>query len=297
MLLHHKRLISVADNTIEETTMRFPVTHIVLMSGGLASFEAGRRVLERFGKQDVRFWFFDTLIEDEDLYRFLQDSEAYLGVEVERFVEGRHIWEVFHDKRYIGNSRVDLCSRILKREYLERLLAEQYREKAVVLYMGLEWTEEPRIERVKSEWKKKGYHVEFPLRWEPLLFPGDFYDLVCEAGVSPPRLYNLGFPHNNCGGACVKAGIKQWSLLWRTFPDRFLWHEKQEDQVRRYLHKDVSILRDRRGGKMQPLTLEALRLRLERKVAESGDIDGYIDSMPNDFACSCFIPSRQLSDD
>lgn len=31
-------------------------------------------------------------------------------------VEGRDVWEVFRDRRFLGNSQVDLCSRILKRE-------------------------------------------------------------------------------------------------------------------------------------------------------------------------------------
>ena len=48
-------------------------THIVLISGGLASFVAGFRVKQKYQDENIRFWFFDTLIEDSDLYRFLSD--------------------------------------------------------------------------------------------------------------------------------------------------------------------------------------------------------------------------------
>jgi hypothetical protein len=45
-------------------------------------------------------------------------------------------------------------------------------------------------------------------------------------------------------------------------PDRFRYHEQQEDRAREELG-DVSILRDRTGGEHRPLTLRAFRERVE----------------------------------
>jgi len=59
--------------------LQLTTQHIVLLSGGLASFEMAKRVLIKYGEDQIGIWFFDTLIEDEDLYRFIDDAENWLG--------------------------------------------------------------------------------------------------------------------------------------------------------------------------------------------------------------------------
>ncbi|KQM91845.1 MULTISPECIES: hypothetical protein [Sphingomonas] len=39
-------------------------------------------------------------------------------------VEGRDPWEVFRDRRYLGNSRIDPCSEMLKRKFFAQWRAE-----------------------------------------------------------------------------------------------------------------------------------------------------------------------------
>lgn len=265
--------------------------HIVLFSGGLASFETARRVLNRYKKQNVELWFFDTLIEDEDLYRFLLDAEKVLGVNVKRFQDGRDPWQVFFDRRYIGNSRVDLCSRILKRELLEEKLKSMESEYNITLYFGLEWHETHRMDVVKPRWLARDIKVDFPLAWKPLLSFNDFVQEINKLGLKIPRLYTLGFNHNNCGGACIKAGFRQWALLFSTFPERYMWHEKKELEFRKKLGKDVSILRDRRNGITKPLTLKAFRQRLCKNNESKGKLKKYIESLEFDSPCSCFFNS------
>lgn len=247
---------------------RRPSTHIVLFSGGLASFEMAQRVLNKYNRQSVRFWFFDTQIEDQGLYQFLSDCESALDVTIERHADGRHPWQVFRDERYIGNTRVPLCNRVLKRELLERLLKSHFPANNVVLHFGFEWAEAGRMEKAGIKWRARNYRVEFPLAKPPFLTTEDFVTRVRQRGIKVPRLYQLGFRHNNCGGACVQAGIGQWSRLWRLFPDRYVWHERQEEETREYLNKDVAILRDRTGGVTRPLTLRELRSRLEDSHCE-----------------------------
>lgn len=87
-----------------------------------------------------------------------------------------------------------------------------------------------------------------------------------EIGIRPPRLYDMGFPHNNCGGFCVKAGQSQFRLLLKTMPERYAEHERQEEELRQYLGKDVAILRRTIQGKAVPLTLRQLRLEAEVKA-------------------------------
>jgi hypothetical protein len=263
----------------------------VLFSGGLASFETARRVLQKYKKENVELWFFDTLIEDEDLYRFLNETEDVLGIKIKKLRDGRNPWQVFFDRRYIGNSRVDLCSRILKRELLEKKLRKINNEFEITLYFGLEWHETHRMEVVKPRWEDSGIKVEFPLTWKPLISFEDFRQILVNLGIKIPRLYTLGFNHNNCGGACIKAGFKQWALLYYTFPDRYMWHEKKELEFRKKIGKDVSILRDRKNGSTKPLTLRAFRKRLCTTNEINGSLKKYIDSLEYDSPCSCFFNS------
>lgn len=238
--------------------------HVVLFSGGLASFEACKRVIKNHEGEEILLWFFDTLIEDPDTYRFINDCENYFETKIERLSDGRNMWQVFRDERFIGNSQKCICTRVLKRQLLERLLHRRFPKKNVILHFGLENHEKQRITKVLNGWAGKGYKVDIPLLNPPILNRAMLIEEVNSTKIQIPRLYKLGFTHNNCGGGCVRAGISQWIKLWQIFPDRYLWHEEQEMVTRDYLKKDVSILRDRRFHQTVPLTLGQLRKRIEK---------------------------------
>ena len=98
-------------------------------------------------------------------------------------------------------------------------------------------------------------------------------------GIDLPKLYKLGFQHNNCGGGCVKAGIGHFAHLLEVMPDRFKMWEDKEQEMREYLNKDVSILRRTRNGVRSNFTLKQLREEKESlSEAEKCDIGG----------CGCF---------
>jgi hypothetical protein len=70
-------------------------------------------------------------------------------------------------------------------------------------------------------------------------------------------------------------------LLLREHPDRYAFHEAEEQGLREYLDKDVAVLRDRTGGTVVPLTLRRFRERIE-------DQPDLFD--PADFGgCGCFV--------
>lgn len=73
--------------------------HIVMYSGGIGSWAAAKRVIAQQGKENVILLFTDTLIEDEDLYRFLKETSADFGCELVWLKEGRDPWQVFKDVR------------------------------------------------------------------------------------------------------------------------------------------------------------------------------------------------------
>ena len=52
--------------------------HIVSFSGGMGSFAEAKSCVDKYGKENVTLLFADTLMEDEDLYRFKDDCVAFL---------------------------------------------------------------------------------------------------------------------------------------------------------------------------------------------------------------------------
>lgn len=230
-----------------------------MFSGGAASWAAARRTVERHGVSDVTLLFSDTRSEDEDLYRFLGEAAADVGAPLVRISDGRDIWQVFKDERFLGNSRADPCSRILKRELTRSWLADNAPEATIVL--GLDWTEMHRVERAVSAWAP--YAVEAPLAEKPYRVRAELLADLEQRGIEPPRLYRLGFAHNNCGGGCVKAGQSHFVQLLQVFPSRFAEWETKEEEVRQHIGADVAILRDRTEGDTKPLTLRLLREQVE----------------------------------
>lgn len=256
------------------------VKHIVMYSGGLGSWFCAKKLIEAVGRGSILLLFTDVGIEDADLYRFLHESAGKFDCRLEIIADGRTPWEVFRDKRYIGNTRADPCSRILKRELAKTWIGKRYSAQEVTLHFGIDWTEVHRLEAIRRYWAP--YEARAILCEPPYRDKADACEALKEEGIVPPRLYLLGFPHNNCGGFCIKAGQAHFKHLLEVFPERYRYHEKKEQEMREYLGKDVAILRDRRRGETKPLTLKRLRERIER--GEVGQI------RESDWGgCGCFV--------
>ena len=171
--------------------------HVVMFSGGIGSWGAAKRVAARHGTDNLVLLFADTKIEDEDLYRFLGEASANVGGRLDVIAEGRTPWEVFKDRRFIGNTRADPCSAVLKRDFLRKHLEENYTPADTAVYLGIDWTEEHRFERARSRWDP--WKIYAPLCDAPYVHKGALLAQLRADGIAPPRLYGMGFPHNNCG--------------------------------------------------------------------------------------------------
>jgi hypothetical protein len=145
---------------------------------------------------------------------------------------------------------------------MRKWLDENRDPEDTTVVLGFDWSEVHRFERAKPHWEP--WSVEAPLCDKPYIAKSDLLDTLREIGIAPPRLYAMGFEHNNCGGFCVKAGQAQFERLLRQMPERYRYHERREQELREYLDKDIAILRDRSGGTVTPLTLREFRERLER---------------------------------
>lgn len=256
-----------------------------MFSGGLGSWVTAKRVAEEHGTDDLVLLFADVgsdrsphVGEDEDTYRFVTEAAADVGAELIAVSDGRDIWQVFRDDRFLGNSRLANCSKFLKQKPCREWLEANCDPADAIVYVGIDWTEQHRLPAIEAGWAP--YPVRAPLTGPPLLDKDDMRALCVAAGIEVPRLYRAGFPHNNCGGFCVRAGQAQMELLLREHPERYAFHEAEEQSLRDHLDKDVAVLRDRSGGTVVPLTLRGFRERIE-------DQPDLFD--PLDFGgCGCF---------
>lgn len=237
--------------------------HLVQFSTGAGSAEVAWRVVAEHGRSDVVLLTADTLVEDEDNWRFAQQVVDRLGCEWVRLADGRTPMQVGRDERCIPNNRMAACSKILKRQLLRRHMDQHYDPAGSIVYLGFDWTEPHRVTAARPHWAP--WRVEAPLTEPPHLWKADLLGLWRARGIEPPRLYSYGFAHANCGGACVRGGQAQWSLLLQVNRPRYLEWEAEENKSRDELGKDLSILRDRTGGRLRPLTLTEFRERIEHQ--------------------------------
>jgi hypothetical protein len=247
---------------------------VIAFSGGIGSFMTAKLVVGAHGPDDVTLLFADTLGEDEDLYRFNDDVAATLGVPVTRVADGRTIWEVFRDDRFLGNARLANCSKFLKQKPSRAWLDANCDPSDTTVYVGIDWTEIHRLPAIRAG--HDPYPVEAPLTEPPYYSKTDMMDAARGLGIDPPRLYAQGYVHNNCAGACVRAGQAQWRLLAETNPDLYAYTAAREQELRDHLGKDVAILRDRTGGVSRPMTL------LQFADRESFDVDDW-------GGCGCYV--------
>lgn len=226
---------------------------------------------------DFNLIFADTLIEDEDLYRFNKDIAKAVGKEIIYVKDGRTPWDVYVDKRWIGNTRTAHCSTELKTKPVRAWLdANSNPDDPLVI--GMDWTEMDRIERAQKNWNPRPV---VSLLNQFNVSRHEFDGILKRHGVEEPRLYKLGYEHNNCGGFCVKAGLVQFERLYRTMPERYAWHEKQMiiatdkigDTAKPFLRKQID-------GVTNYLTLTEFREWIESKTPELDMFDAG--------GCGCF---------
>lgn len=247
--------------------------YICSLSGGVASAVATDRAIQRYGRENVTLWFADTSWEDPDLYRFLDDLMQRWGGDLIRYKDGRTPLQIAETQNIIPNSRIAPCTKELKifpfRRYLKTV------PKPVTVLLGLDWKEQHRHEGPRRNYESiEGVTVDYPLMWKPFEHQ-PYQTVVFSWGIKVPVLYALGWGHNNCGGRCVKQGMKDWLRLRQEFPERFNDVRDWETQQREIgdARKDYTILKVRKGGVNTPITLVDLVKERVLDPEETGQDD------------------------
>lgn len=220
--------------------------HIIFFSGGKASFTVAHLVKERFPDDNIVMYFTDTLWEDEDLYRFIHEASDKLRLPMLKHSRGITPPQLMVQQRFMANSRVGTCSKILKMkvssDYLKKGIVPEIEEwhnkkylrngdfiTGATLYFGIGWDEAHREGPIKANWKP--FEVEMPLMDEVI----DNDEVLAIYGIRQPRLYDMQFSHNNCKGRCVKAGQGHFKNLLTKDEKTFTELMEQEIVISDYI--------------------------------------------------------------
>ncbi|MEW1837493.1 LAGLIDADG family homing endonuclease [Nonomuraea angiospora] len=172
------------------------IRHVVMMSGGIGSWATARHVIAQHGADATVLLFADTRVEHPTLYEFLDKAAASLGASLIRVADGRTPWQVFQDVRMIGNSRIAPCSKYLKQIPCRSWLETHTDPATTTVYVGIDWTEIHRLPAIEAAYRP--WTALAPLCEPPYLSKDELMAQAKAAGLPTPRLYELGFPHNNC---------------------------------------------------------------------------------------------------
>jgi hypothetical protein len=263
--------------------------HVIMFSGGASSAYIAKWVTDKYGKENMILFFTDTLWEDEDNMRFMNDISKFIGVDITRKVDGRTPEDVFFQAKYLGNSRFAQCSIDLKVKQTILFLEElSQKDITPILYFGIGPQEEHRADSLREHYKEnpiEPIETRFPLLEEENKFINPKYVIQNEWGIKLPRMYDLGFSHANCAGRCVRAGLHHYALLYKVWRDRFMKQEEMEQNFRKTYDLDVSMIK--RKGK--PYTLKQFREEMLEKMTPE-ELDKYSKGgKRNDIPCQCLF--------
>jgi hypothetical protein len=245
--------------------------HVLSIGGGIGSTVLLPNVV--IGDMGVEVKDIDAVIsvlpnEDPDMWKLIELVEQRLEMPVNRIGLNKTPWDVFHEVRYLGNSRIDPCSRILKREVMAKYMKDNHAPEDTTLYVGIGAHEIDRQLSIRKNWGAKGYKVEMPLIDYPPMTREEQIDVCLYMYGFVPRLYLMGFSHNNCGGACIKAGQKEWARLLYFIPETYDWWEWNENKFRAEVG-EYTILREMKNGEKFQLTLTDFKRRMLERWQDS----------------------------
>ena len=198
--------------------------HIIFFSGGKSSFAVAHWVRNKYPLDNIVLYFTDTLFEDEDLYRFNYEVSDKLKLPLLIHADGRNPLELMEQGNFIYNSRIARCSIDLKVNVSKKFIVkgikpqiEKWHNKQYLknddftnnptLYFGIGFDEIHRRDSIVRNWQP--YQVEMPLIDNNI----NIKELLNDYNIKQPRLYDMGFAHNNCKGRCVKGGQGHWIQL------------------------------------------------------------------------------------
>lgn len=204
-------------------------------SAGVTSAVACKLAIDAYGKDNVRIIYFKIDSAHEDNERFIKECEEWYGKEIEIWRSEKYTdqFDVIRKTKYVNGPSGARCTLELKKSVRFRVEKEVDYSSQV---FGFEYNKKEinRAVRFLEQYPEAG--AVFPLIEKRMTKPECLHFLEA-AGIHRPRMYELGFPNNNCIG-CVKGGAGYWNLVREHFPEQFNKMAELEEEVGRTCLKD-----------------------------------------------------------
>ena len=214
-------------------------------SGGATSAVACKIAINTFGIDRCRIVMIDTKNEHHDTYRFKKDCEKWYGKEIEVITEiGKDyssIKDVWRKHKSLNVAHGAICSTQLKRRVREKWQKENEYSHQV---FGFEFDKKEMNRALSLEKNHPKAKPIFPL----LMMAYDknkCFEVLEEAKIEIPIMYQMGFRNNNCfGTGCVQGGVGYWQKMKRDLPQKFNDMADMEHELTDLKGKPVTMLKD-----------------------------------------------------
>ena len=184
-------------------------------SAGVSSAVATKLALS--DDRDIKIIYIDIDDQHPDSMRFVKDCEAWFEKPIEILKSSYgNVDAVCRTFKYVNGVGGARCTVTLKKR-VRKEWEMQNNPKTYVWGMDSSPRERNRAERIVETMPQ--YNHVFPLI-EKYLTKEDAHAILREAGIKRPKMYDLGYPNNNCIG-CVKGGKGYWNQIRKDFPDVF----------------------------------------------------------------------------
>lgn len=233
---------------------------LVWYSDGAASACAAKLAIEKYGDRVEVVKCDTTSSEHPDNERFRRDVEAWIGKPVtlirsEKYID---VDDLFEKRTYMAGIAGAICTTELK-----KFPRFAYQQPDDIHVFGYTADEKKRVRDFEAnnpelicEWIlcDQGYTKASCILW------------LAQIGIRLPRMYQLGFDHNNCLG-CVKATSPgYWNRTRQLFPEVF----------------------ERRARRSREIGAKLVRLHGKRIFLDELPADAGIEESDGDIECGPF---------
>lgn len=194
------------------------------ISAGVSSFIAGYLMRNEIDK----FIYIDIDDQEPDTIRFINDCEKVLGKKIEILKsEYRCVENAILSAGVISlRGGFAPCTNYLKKR-VRKQWEEEHKNEKITYVWGFDVDETSRAERLIESMPQ--FEHRFPLI-ENHISKASSHAILQELGIQRPKMYELGYPNNNCIG-CIKGGMGYWNKIRKDFPDVFEKRSKMERKL------------------------------------------------------------------
>lgn len=209
-------------------------TTISWFSAGVSSAVATKMAIDQIDR--IIYQHIDD--QESDTLRFVFDCERWFGKPVEIIQSPyKSVEAVCRAYRFIRSPWGAVCTKVLKRRLrMEWEVGNAFFRRFRYVW-GFDATEQDRANDAEERMPDH-LHV-FPLI-DCGMSKEEAHGYLDAAGINRPRMYELGYPNNNCIG-CVKGGKGYWNKIRVDFPEEFAARCKLEREIGAHALKDCYL--------------------------------------------------------